>query len=649
MCGIGGVVRWGGIARDWQPALEAMSHALAYRGPDGSGVWIDRTNNLSGVALVHRRLAIIDLPGGGQPMANEDGRVRVVFNGEIYNHRELRRELEQLGHRFATDHSDTEVLIHGWEQWGRDLPGKLLGMFAFAVWDGRGAGGGNGDASQGVLFLCRDRMGQKPLFYAELPEGSGSGGVVFGSTLGSVLAWPEVPRRMAQEQLGIYLMLGYMPTTEGGGGTIYRNISQVPPGHWVRVRLGDHGEVVERQRYWNPPVLEVQAHHVEQTDQQDRARLRELLSDAVETQLMADVPLVCFLSGGIDSSIVALLMQRALRKTAGSEARIKTVSVGFSDALFDETAHAQMVAEHIQSEHTRLQVDADGDVLATLRHLVQNVLGQPFADSSIIPTYHLSQAVRAMAPVALSGDGGDELFGGYDRYRGLAVLERYRQILRRLPMSLSKRERWRRLRSAALGRDTQERYTRLVSLFLPEDIEALGWPRPAYVSPIAPLADAPRYAMLRDQLDYLPGDVLWKVDSAAMACGLEVRSPFLDHRVVEWVNTRPTASLIRGRTGKRLLRQAFGDQLPAPILSRKKQGFGVPIGSWIRGPLADPIRDLLLAGNSFCRNHLNPAVIEDLLDEHHAGRRDHTHRLFALLMLELWFQANSSISIAPTI
>jgi asparagine synthase (glutamine-hydrolysing) len=620
MCGIAGVVKWtheppieGAV--EMPTALGQMAAALALRGPDGEGVWIDPRAEYT-VGLVHRRLAIIDLPGGAQPMANETRDVWVVFNGEIYNHAALRKELQAAGHTFASDHSDTEVLVHGWEQWGVELPKRLLGMFALGIWDFR--------EGKDVLFLARDRMGQKPLFYASLEDG-----LVFGSTIPSVLAWPEVPRRVPLEQIGLYLLLGYFPAPQ----TMWRDISQVLPGGWVRLRK----DVVDGGMYWKAGEQKIPAPEL---------KLRPWMEGAVASQRMADVPLACFLSGGIDSSIVAALLQKAASAAGGGA--IETVSVGFQESGFDETAYAEAVAKKIGSHHTRLEVNAAQGVMETLRLLMGKSLGQPFADSSILPTYHLSRAVRERAPVAVSGDGADELFGGYDRYRALTMLMKSPDFLARLAPrtlavgSLQKRERYRRLASAAHAKGLFEKYARLVEIFpLPLAEEILGrsimdyaplpeeYGEPEDVTPL-------RYAMRRDQQEYLPGDVLWKVDSASMAVGLEVRSPFLDHHVVDLANSLKEMDRVYRGIGKVALRTTFADDLPPAVQGRSKKGFAVPIGEWFKTTLRAALTDILFAPDSLTSTHLNKPAVERLLAEHLAGQRDHTHRLFALLMLELW-------------
>lgn len=641
MCGIAGIVSWRPLPAvlHHQSALDAMAQALAHRGPDGQGIWTSPLppppNDDPFAALVHRRLAIIDLPGGHQPMANETGQVQVVFNGEIYNHTALRQELIAAGHRFASDHCDTEVLVHGWEEWGEELPTHLRGMFAFAIYDFRR------DDATNTLFLARDRMGQKPLFYALLDDS-----IVFGSTILSVLAWPTVPRRVPREQIALYLLLGYLPPPH----TIYRDISQLQPGHALTLYVRPGGEVTRGHRYWDAPIEPTTSPPPPTTPPlttaaEITAEIRRQITTAVTSQLSADVPLTCFLSGGLDSSIIATLMQQAVRALSAG-GTIQTVSVGFSESRFDETAYAAQVATHIGSRHTRLEVAAGQNVPETLSALMRTGLGQPFADSSIIPTYHLSRAVRALAPVALSGDGGDELFGGYDRYRALPLLQRWSGLLRYLPTAYSRNERLRRLKAAARGRDLPERYTRLTALFSPEEIARLLPDTLVDYAPIrmelhVPPAAAPqRYAMARDQHDYLPGDVLYKVDTAAMAVALEVRSPLLDHDVVTLANSLPTAAHFAPQTGrgKHLFRQAFADQLPPAILDRPKQGFGVPIGAWFRGPLQTYLQDTLMAQHSFTRQHLNIRLVEQLLSQHRREQRDHTHRLFSLLMLELWWQ-----------
>jgi len=587
-----------------------MSQAIAHRGPDSHGLFTDNH-----AALLHARLAIIDRTGGHQPMSNETHDVHVICNGEIYNHVELRRELQAAGHVFKSHHSDTEVLIHGWEQWGIELPTKLLGMFAFAIYDTR--------THIRTLFLARDRMGQKPLFYAVLEDC-----LVFGSTIPSVLAWPDVPRRVPKEQIALYLLLGYLPAPQ----TIFRDVNQLLPGSWLRLQ----NDVLDGDKYWTsassaPPI-------------ENRKLKIENLQEAVSSQLIADTPITCFLSGGLDSSIIATLAQQAM---GGG---LQTISVSFEESEFDESQYANAVAQKIQSRHTQLTVHANQNVIETLELLMQKSLGQPFADSSILPTYHLSQAAKQIAPVALSGDGADELFAGYDRYRAMILLSRFRSFAKLLPKSspigsLSKRERYRRLAAAAKSNILSEQYTRLIEIFPRPLIEEFlrepvldYFPLPEeYNLPddVSPL----RLAMLRDQSEYLPSDVLWKVDSASMIHALEVRAPFLDHRIVELANSLSDSALIQNGQGKAPLRQLFVADLPPIILSRRKKGFAVPIGQWFNTSLRTSLTDLLLSQQSFTKTYLHVQTIERLLHEHRTATRDHTHRLFALLTLELFWQS----------
>ncbi len=618
MCGIAGIIKWTtDRPAPWaKPTLDYstlanMSTCLIQRGPDDDGMWVDpRPNSIR--ALVHRRLAIVDIHDGLQPMSDKPGEIQVVFNGEIYNHAALRKELQHAGHVFTTDHSDTEVLIHGWRQWGADLPRRLRGMFAFAIYDLR----------DDTLFLARDRIGQKPLFIGTLDDG-----LVFGSNIPSVLAWPEVPRRTSPEHLSHYLMLGYFPPP----WTIYRDITQVMPGHYVMLKK----DVLSGGPYWrlggqNPPPQE-------RTPEQWRHELRWRVKEAIRSQLMADVPLACFLSGGIDSTIIATLMQEIARESGAPP--IQTVSVGFAEAGYDESAIAQTTAARIGSRHTRVKVDAHQDVMGTLEYMMRQSLGQPFGDSSILPTYHLSNVVRQIAPVALSGDGGDELFAGYDRYRAIRILEKWRHALNLIPPfgNPRRRERIRRMAYASRGASPAERYQRITHIWHEHDTAQLIAPPPQelFVPPAdhrSPLRDA----MTHDLMNYLPGDVLWKVDSASMSVGLEVRSPFMDHGLIELTQDMPDAMLIHGHNGKQILRQAFAAELPGQITQRGKQGFAVPIGTWFRNDLAPQLREILFHADSMSRNVLNTKLIECVLAEHITGRRDHTHRLFSLLMLELW-------------
>lgn len=618
MCGIAGLIQWtAGAADTTAAAADAVDALLKHRGPDGSGRFVAGAPRLC--TLVHRRLAILDPVGGGQPMANADGSVQVVFNGEIYNHRELRKQLVGAGHIFTSDHSDTEVLVHGWREWGTRLPEKLLGMFAFAVWD----------RAADSIFLARDRMGQKPLFYF-----SGTDRLAFASTLPALLAWPKIPRRVRTGKLAAYLFHGYVPPPY----TIYEDIGQLTPGTWLlATRQG-----IRREAFWIPRLGAV-AGTVPTAGMSHL--LGQLLGDAVESELEADVPITCFLSGGIDSSIVAALMQQARLKAGGPP--ICTVSVAFADADFDESRHAAQVARHIRSEHQAFTLEPMNGSIDTLDWLMQLTLGQPFADSSILPTYYVANCARMLAPCAISGDGADELFGGYDRYRAVDMLEKWPTMTRcgaSILGRFSRRQRLERLKGAVNSPDILAGYGCLMEIF-PADMLHGGFPGLSDGSPGQNwrmahngTAAAFRQMMVLDQAHYLPGDVLWKVDSSSMACGLEVRSPFLDHRIVEFANNLPDGDILNFRRGKLALRRAFKQLLPPEIWQRRKHGFAAPVGRWFAGPLAENWKAIVCNPDSLTGRITTKGFAESLLAEQRAGTRDHTHRMFSLLMLELWWR-----------
>ncbi len=635
MCGIAGIIQWSQTraARDQlgasppplgpfesnslRPRLDEL---LRHRGPDAAGTWT--TNGPEQVLLLHRRLAVMDLAGGSQPMGNEDGNVQVVFNGEIYNHRELRVSLESRGHRFRSDHSDTEVLVHGWEEWSTALPEKLLGMFSFAIWD----------SQNHALFMARDRMGQKPLFYSQLPRQ-----VAFASTLPALLACPGVTPQSSPALIQAYLIHGYLPPAH----SIYTAIRQVGPGRWLCWRQGHR----EEGQYWQPAAGDEPGRQAISGDDA-AARIRRQLQAAVTSQMEADVPIACFLSGGIDSGIVAALMQKELRAAGG---RIKTISIGFADAVFNESGHARTIAAAIGSEHHEFQLAPSNGALDTLAWLMNYSLGEPFADSSILPTYYAANCARMVAPCAISGDGADELFGGYDRYRAMLLLSRYRRLISPALTGawlgrLSRRERLYRLQAGAAQRHWAGQYANMLAVFNPAQIRDLFPALPARDVGLEwdrmdlPPGPTFRQVMRLDQRHYLPGDVLWKVDAASMACALEVRSPFLDHRVVELANALPGKLILNAWRGKLALCPAFGDLLPAPTFRRRKHGFAVPIGSWLKNELKVPWHDLVCGGDSLTSQFARPGAAEQLLAEHSADLRDHTHRLFSLLMLELWYR-----------
>ena len=596
-----------------------MQTHMRHRGPDGQG-----TAELGRCALAHTRLSILDHAGGDQPMATADGALTVVFNGEVYNHRQLRRQLEGLGHAFRSDHSDTEVLLHGYRQWGCELPRHLSGMFAFAVWD----------AGARTLLLARDRMGKKPLYLWRRP-----GEIAFASLAATLTAGCDHagPPPLDPQALLTYLRLGYT-----GDRSLLAGVEQLPPAHWLTVDAEGH---VARECYWQAPQP------APLKDPADpAAATRQVLAQAVGCRLEADVPLGCFLSGGIDSSIIAALAQQQL---AAAGDRLKTFSVKMPVANFDESTHARAVAEHIGSDHRELVAEPAPDVIDDLTHLMA-CAGEPTADSSILPTYWLSRATRQHVKVALSGDGGDELFGGYDRYRALALLRRQRWWLRWVPTALladprprSTRTRLRRLAAAARYADPARQYQSMVHIFSerqiadlapqlrdlirPEDLAAGHAPAPDWPDQADPTVAARRW----DLAHYLPMDPLAKVDRASMAVALEVRCPLLDTRVCELAQRLPTEVLMPGGRPKGLLRDLAASLVSPAIADRPKRGFAVPIGQWfiesLRQPLADHLFDGRLDGLG-----LDGAAVRHCYEQHTQRRADHTHRLFALLTLSLW-------------
>ncbi|MBA3710924.1 MAG: asparagine synthase (glutamine-hydrolyzing) [Pyrinomonadaceae bacterium] len=624
MCGIVGIVRPGDTAVD-EGVLARMCEALRHRGPDEDGRYV---NGRVGMAM--RRLAIIDLAGGQQPIHNADRTAWIVFNGEIYNYRELRARLEKLGHRFYTD-SDTEAIIHAYDQYGTDCPKHLRGMFAFAIWDER----------KEQLFLARDRVGKKPLLYALT-----GGQIIFGSEFSALLEHPDISREIQPEAIHYYLTFMCVPAPL----TAYRAIRKLEPGHTLT--FDRHGEV-RIERYWHPDFTKK-----EQFDEHEAGeRALALLRDAVRVRLISEVPLGAFLSGGVDSSAVVALMSQE------SAAPVKTFSIGFEEQDFSELHHARRVAEHIGAEHHEFIVRPNA--LEVLPTLVEHY-GEPYADSSAIPTYYVARETRRHVTVALNGDGGDECFAGYERYAAMRLAETYRKlpgIVRRpliesaielLPSSELRRSRARDIKRfvSAASLPTVERYMRWVSVFdarAKDDLytdefrrrmsghQAADFLAPwfAHANGAGGIVDA---SMLADTMTYLPNDLLVKVDIASMAVSLEARSPFLDHHVIEFAAALPENLKLRGRTTKYLLKQVLKKLLPAENLKRAKMGFGVPIGHWFRGEMKEFLRETLLAEQSLRRGYFKPETVTRLVEDHITGRRDHAHQLWTLLMLELWFK-----------
>ncbi|MCA1631864.1 MAG: asparagine synthase (glutamine-hydrolyzing) [Acidobacteria bacterium] len=623
MCGIVGIVRRGGQSVD-EGVLASMCEAIRHRGPDEDGFYLRES-----VGLAMRRLAIIDLAGGQQPIANEDGTAWIVFNGEIYNYLELRAKLEKLGHRFRTD-SDTEAIVHAYERYGADCPRHLRGMFAFAIWDER----------KGELFLARDRVGKKPLLYALTPAGD----LVFGSEFSALLRHPQVSREVDYEAIHHYLSFMCVPAPL----TAFRAIRKLEPGHTLRFARG--GEI-KIERYWEPDFNRKE----KWTEEEAGERAVEVLREAVRVRLMSEVPLGAFLSGGIDSSAVVALMSEE------SSEPVKTFSIGFEEQDFSELHHARRVAERVGADHHEFVVRPDAmEVLPTL---VEHY-GEPYADSSAIPTYYVSRETRRHVTVALNGDGGDECFAGYERYAAMRLAETYRrvpsalregvirQLVELMPASETRRSRVRDVKrfARAASLPAVERYLRWISVFdadakdslYTDEFRARMRPHRAadFIAPWfarangAGIVDA---ALLADTMTYLPNDLLVKVDIASMANSLEARSPFLDHHVIEFAASLPESLKLRGRTTKYLLKKVLRKLVPVENLERRKQGFGVPIGHWFRGEMKGFLRDVLLTEKSLNRGLFKPDAVRRLVEDHVAGRADHSHRLWTLLMLELWF------------
>jgi asparagine synthase (glutamine-hydrolysing) len=626
MCGIAGIIAWDQRQTPSRALLSAMSQSLAHRGPDGQGLWQSPPDDGPQAGLVHRRLAIIDLDHrADQPLTDGQGRW-IVFNGEIYNYRELRRELESADPHYPwKTSSDTEVLLRAYAQWGTDCLRRISGMLAVAIWD----------AGKGELFLARDRMGQKPLYYAVLEGGAGQApaAVAFASQLQVLRQVPWVKADLDEASLHEYLSWGYISAPR----TIYRDVGHLPPATWLVF-----GGSRQEGRYFDPNEPAAQA-----TPADPVASARRLVLQAVRRQMVADVPVGCFLSGGVDSSVVAAAMKAA----AAPGQQVLSFSIGFDDPRYDETPYAARVASHLGTQHRQFIVRPDA--AADLPRLAA-AFGEPFADSSSLPTHYLAQQTRQHVKAALSGDGGDELFGGYDRYRALRLSQRLQQAmgplsrvvsaLRHLlpghhPKSTSAR--LRRL-LADLGRPGPQRYSGYMRLF-----------DPALIARLAPgLAGGPDMlaqqfeklatgrqlvpaALAVDRMTYLPGDLLTKVDRASMLHALEVRAPFMDEDLVGFAAGLSTPQLIDGGP-KRLLRQAFAGDLPPWVFTRPKMGFAVPVGQWFRGELQSMLREHLFSTRGLAAGRFDMSVVRQMVERHQAGQADHSQRLYALLMLELW-------------
>ena len=610
MCGIAGVVEAEGSPS--RELLERMGQAITHRGPDDG-----RVETFGRAGFSFRRLSIIDVAGGGQPISNETGRMHVMCNGEIYNYLDLRRELESLGHRFKT-RSDVETIVHGYEQWGDDVAKHLHGMFAFAVWD----------EDRQRLLLGRDRLGKKPLVYAE-----SQGRITFGSEFSAVLADGRVSRDVDRRAIHDYLTYQYVPSPGSG----FRAIRKLPPAH-VLVFEGGSAKI---SRYWQPSCAPRLDLTMEDAVNETERRLKE----AVRKRLMSEVPLGAFLSGGVDSSLIVALMSEFTR--------VKTFSIGFEESGFNELPHARAVAERYGTDHREFVVRSNAaEVLPKLvRHY-----GEPYADSSALPSYYLAKLTREHVTVALNGDGGDEFFAGYDRYRALQYFKIARILMPFGPLARAL-SRWRALPPrarrvfAGAGHPPRQGYARLMSYFSPEqktevyteamrrevdDTDSFAFLY-GFMDESAEALGV-RLLQYTDAMTYLPGDILTKVDIATMANSLEGRSPLLDHELVEWALRIPERISSNLFEGKLALKALARKHLPATVIDRPKMGFGIPIDKWFAGELQPMARETLLSQRARERGLFDPAAVERLLSDHASGREKHGFRLWALLCLELWFQ-----------
>ncbi|TWU56924.1 Asparagine synthetase [glutamine-hydrolyzing] 1 [Rubripirellula tenax] len=632
MCGITGAVWREDRAAVTPDLLRKMTDVIAHRGPDDSQMWInpdhcDAYGNRVGVGLGFRRLSIIDIAGARQPLSNEDGSVRLVFNGEIYNFQTLRRRLEGTGHSFAT-HGDGESIVHLYEDLGTDCFSQLNGMFAIAIWD----------AARNRLVLARDRIGQKPLYYAVKDDR-----LVFGSELKCLATVPGVCNEIDPAAVDEFLTYQYIPHP----GTIWKGVRKLEPGHYA---VYENGEL-SVHRYWNfDPSVErpIGAREAQE-------RLRELLTDSVKLRLQSDVPLGSFLSGGIDSSLITAIAQ------SQSSDPVNTFSIGFPIADFDETKYAAQVAEYLGTKHTRFEVTPSG--VDIIDKLVWH-FDEPFGDSSAVPTWYLSELTKREVTVALSGDGGDELFAGYERYQALWLSNKLQRmfpiqkipgigLIQRLPDSNKRRSVIRRGKRflEALGQPTARRYLNWLQIF-PESLRASMY-TDDFVSSLPdsdPFAfldsvwarskgrDVVTRASTSDILSYLPCDLCTKVDIASMGHGLEVRQPLLDYRVVEFAASLPVGMKFRGRRGKLILQDTFGSMIPSSIFTRKKMGFGIPIGAWFRDELKPMVHDTLLADDAKIAPIFRKEAVAEMVRSHETSEQNHGYRLWNLLILEKWLR-----------
>jgi asparagine synthase (glutamine-hydrolysing) len=623
MCGIVGIFDANGQRTVDADLLNRMNESQHHRGPDEGGLHTE-----PGIGLGHRRLSIIDLSTGQQPLFNEDGSVVVVFNGEIYNFADLMPELQSLGHHFRT-RSDTEVIVHAWEQWGEDCVEHFRGMFAFAIWD----------RNRQCLFLARDRLGVKPLYYAQLPGDQ----FIFGSELKALMIHPGLKREVDPRAVEDYFAYGYVPEPK----TIFRNARKLPPGYTLLLKRD--GKSAKLRRYWDIPFQPLPRLSEREAAEELIPRLRE----AIKIRMVAEVPLGAFLSGGVDSSAVVAMMAGV------SDDPVNTCSISFSDPAFNEAQFAARVADRYRTHHYVDQVESDDyDLIDTLA----GVYDEPYADSSALPTYRVCQLARRHVTVALSGDGGDENLAGYRRYRWHVYEDRLRGMLplgMRRPLfgalgRLYPKADWApkifraKTTFEALARDGVEGYFHGVSvmndamrgrLFSQQFRRELQGYHAIEVMR-QHVRRAPGHPLSRvqylDMKTYLVGDILTKVDRASMAHALEVREPLLDHKLMEWWSGLPPALKLRGREGKYIFKKSLEPYLPNEVLYRPKMGFSIPLASWFRGPLRERVREAVLGSALKDTGIFDQAYLAELVDQHQSGRRDHSAALWTVLMFEAY-------------
>ncbi len=632
MCGLTGVFDLKGRSDIDEALLHRMNETQHHRGPDEGGLY-----RAPGIGLGHRRLSIIDLSSGQQPLFNEDRSVVVVYNGEIYNFQELAQELEALGHQFRT-RCDTEVVVHAWEEWGVDCLSRFRGMFAFALWD----------SNQETLFLARDRLGIKPLHYAFLSDRT----LLFGSELKSLLAHPGLSREIDPQAVEDFFAFGYIPDPR----CIFSQVRKLEPGHFLKVRRGE--AIPQPKCYWEPSfALQTPGNESDVCEE-----LRTRMEEAVSIRLIADVPLGAFLSGGVDSSGVVAAMAGCVKDP------VDTCSISFGHSEFDESRYADQVSQRYGTRHHTRQVEPDDFDL--MERLI-DVYDEPYADSSAMPTYRVCQIARENVTVALSGDGGDEVFAGYRRYRWYHYEELVRQRLSqsiRGPLfntlgSIYPKLDWapKPLRAKAtlqaLGRSSAEGYFHSLSiltsalrtrLYSPSQRRALqGYRAEDCIQELMDNAPTDHHlskAQYVDMKTYLPGDILTKVDRASMAHSLEVRVPLLDHKFVEWANTLPPDWKLRGREGKYIFKKALEPMVSDSILYRPKQGFAVPLSHWFRNELRGRVKSIINDGALAQTGYFDMSEVSRLVEQHQSGLREHGPTIWALLMFDGFLRRHQDLA-----